>query len=388
MTTAYSDPPPPHHDDDDDEEAQQQQQVVFTAVTLGNHDNIDTLKQQQQEEEANNNSLLASFKTYSILLGGIIGCFIQVSSLAANYYLASSSSSATTNHHHASSIVFSVIWSFFTSTLGVILMLGVRSMLPSPDDDDSHHNNKQMLLECYFAVGALAGVCLAWMGTDVALGMHQHMVHSTITLLLAVVWCKVLCLCVPAAVDNNRDDDDDDSQQNALTEPLLLSSTDTNSANTTKNNNNNNTKLCPFRVKTTGLFLGSLVGLFIQFSSLGANFFCQRLCENPVAFSLIWSFVTSTMGIVVLILIRGLLVASWDINGDNDSDQNSFLLLLHVECFFALGATLGLNLAWTVTDMVFGLESHILQSVCTLIGTLIWCKLVMFCCGYCRTESA
>lgn len=382
------------HYDDDEEEAQE----VFTAVPCYHHDHEEIYQEDAPclEPQDDESAQLSSFKTFSVLLGLLIGCFIQISSLAANYYLGNSSSSITdtveeeeggmmmtTTTSTTTAIVFSVIWSFFTSTLGVIIMLSIRSMLLQ--------QKHKIIVECYFAAGALAGVCLAWMGTDIALGMHQHLIHSAFTMFLALLWCKILCQCFPVdtcddttttTTGTTREDQEDCSD--SLEELLLVQS----SSSFQEDDKTVESILSPCGVKTMGLFLGTLIGLFIQFSSMGANFFVHRLCDNPVVFSLVWSFVTSTMGITVLLFIRILLAISWS-GGAGDGkllQRDHYTLLLHVECFFAIGATLGLNFAWTLTDMALGLESHILQSFFTLLGTLIWCKLVMFCCGYFRTE--
>ena len=47
-------------------------------------------------------------------------------------------------------------------------------------------------MEYFFAVGALIGVCMSWTVTDIVLGMKAHIVHSLVTLAVALIWCRVV----------------------------------------------------------------------------------------------------------------------------------------------------------------------------------------------------
>jgi len=140
--------------------------------------------------------------------------------------------------------------------------------------------------------------------------------------------------------------------------------------------------------------LGLIVGFFIQFSSLGANFLLNASTSNTtttmtgtpsessiLCFSLSWSFLTSLLGVVILMLLRCLTVAAWSAvpPGNVVQQKNQQKLVAKMESFFAVGALVGVCLAWTCTDLVLGLTAHVIHSLCTLAAALIWCKVISFC---------
>ena len=277
-----------------------------------------------------------------------------------------------------------------------------------------HIVSLSLSLACSFTL--VAGVCLAWMGTDVVLKSSRHLIHSAVTLVAALAWCKLLsswCFPVLAAsamgtsrydpANTPNDKDYDESRWEALNDVEEANDcTVTSSTSTTQLQQQQRPNR--FWVQCTSLFLGALIGIFIQYSSLGANFLIQHLhssseteLDASIKFSLAWSVFTSGMGIAILFLIRGLLILLSGHHNDmvHNSDNASRIHihndchnnLMTVECFFATGAVLGLNLAWTATDLMLGLGSHVTSSVLTLVGTLVWCKLVLYCCGYGRSND-
>jgi len=133
-------------------------------------------------------------------------------------------------------------------------------------------------------------------------------------------------------------------------------------------------------VKISSLLLGLLVGFFIQFSTLGANYLVISLWGEDVVhtskreiviFSLLWSFFTSSMAIVILAFLRNLLSASY-YGKDFDS------VVLHMECRFVVGALVGVCSAWAATDYVLGMSQQIIYSVATLAVALLWCRIMMW----------
>lgn len=379
----------------------------------------------------NTNDLLYLCKLYSVGLGLLVGCFIQFSSLGANFLLTVLFGTPA-EVPKSKIILFSLGWSFFTSSMGIlILLLIVRSLVPIAWTTSmtsrqgaelwSHYSNKRKLsqqhqrsyggvktvtlpeevllyMECFFAVGALVGVCMAWTFTDILLGFHAHIIHSLVTMVAALAWCKVIAFCF--GYDNMKVSKD----QNNLTKPLLDSGSDECEAD--------ENRLEPVRVpkrlfKLSSLALGLLVGCFIQFSSLGANFLLNVMFKKSAEsghvaiskdeilwFSFVWSFFTSTMGILILVLLRSLVLTSYKAivtskvrNGPALSSKNAERMVMHMECFFALGALVGVNCAWIATDAVLGLNMHIWHSLATLVLALLWCKAVAFCFGYCPDDD-
>jgi hypothetical protein len=175
-----------------------------------------------------------------------------------------------------------------------------------------------------------------------------------------------------------------------------------------------------WHLQWSSLLLGSLIGWLIQCASLSANVwivhFHQSLQQlhspqpsdsavlvGPDAFlrqrvlhtSLAWSLVSSGMGIGLLFLVRSLLMQLPIVLQDamstvsKSTKGGSFVsladhkhILLRVECYMAVGAVFGLNLAWTITEYALGMEkSHWYQSLWIVLGTMVWCKFVLYCCG-------
>jgi len=377
---------------------------VFTAVPFG------VARDDEAEEDASSllsgdtddedsivllaeESTLSQFKLFSLFLGLLIGVFIQFSSLGANYLvdrvLARATDAALEEEDITTTTLmmnhwwFSLVWSFATSSIGVVLLLALRSLL---HETGRVHTNLLLVVECHFAAGALTGVCLAWMGTDLLLlQTPQHLLHSCFTLAMALGWCKLLAICFPVSLhdhdleEGEEAQDDPATSRKGLSEPLLSEEEGIDP------DDDDLQQPSRFRIQCISLFLGSLIGLFIQFSSLGANFVVvhhhnhhqQQPLQNDaqiLTFSLTWSLATSSMGIAVLFLVRALMVLHRRMIDPQ--------VLMTVECFFATGAVLGLNVAWTATDVILGYEAHLTRGVLTLAGTLLWCRLVLHCCGY------
>jgi hypothetical protein len=169
------------------------------------------------------------------------------------------------------------------------------------------------------------------------------------------------------------------------------------------------------KFKLSALMLGLLVGFFIQFSTLGANFLVITLWgedviskskSDIVVFSLLWSFFTSAMAIVILSFLRTLVTITYNAVSAQSEDllevssnrsptvadgvqakANSLTrivsdlqeMVLHMECRFVVGALVGVCLAWTMTDIVLGMRAQILYSLLTLLVALFWCRVMMHC---------
>ncbi|CAB9525058.1 expressed unknown protein [Seminavis robusta] len=140
------------------------------------------------------------------------------------------------------------------------------------------------------------------------------------------------------------------------------------------------------------LIIGFIIGCFIQCSTLGANFMMTTLYGKEVYFtetfiviSLAWCFVTSIMGVAVLLFLRSLVVTAF--YATNTSRQDEAVLeakenymvqvIENIEQFFAVGSLVGVGSAWTVTDILLGMQSHVYHSLLTVCIALIWCKCAM-----------
>jgi hypothetical protein len=144
------------------------------------------------------------------------------------------------------------------------------------------------------------------------------------------------------------------------------------------------------RFKMSSLYLGLLVGFFIQASTLGANYLVVTVSgedvmttskQDIVLFSLLWSLFTSGLAIVILAFLRNLVRATYETENEEQNDQLDDMIL-HMECRFVVGALIGVCSAWALTDLILGLSIQILYSFLTLGAALGWCKLMMWCFSY------
>ena len=134
------------------------------------------------------------------------------------------------------------------------------------------------------------------------------------------------------------------------------------------------------RFKSSSFVLGIVVGFFIQFSTLGANYLALTLMGEAILnvtqreliiFSLIWSLLTSTMAIIVLAFLRKIIFTSY--LGKDIED-----IVLHMECRYVVGALIGVCTAWAATDVALGMTGQVIYSVVTLATALSWCRLMMY----------
>jgi len=143
------------------------------------------------------------------------------------------------------------------------------------------------------------------------------------------------------------------------------------------------------------------MGCLIQVSSLAAHYLLLHMYfgvndgshnENDnhnkkmvvVFISVFWDLLTSIMGVAVVPLVRRIVRLMWSAqqgrspvmasNDDLSEDENDFLF--QFEAFFSMGALVGVNLSWVITDVILGLHSLIMKSFFTLGASLMWCLIV------------
>jgi hypothetical protein len=330
-----------------------------------------------------NGSYLSSFQLYSVMLGLMVGIFIQLSSLGANYLLSEVHGKASHNQETEASalstqviVKFSLVWSVLTSILGVSILYLIRELVTTACDahgkggGNALVSNRSLILhlECYFALG------------------------------MALVWCKFI---------TNRFAPNEDQDSAPNTEPLLLEHASSSSFADEVAQTNLVEASSGRRFKVTALTLGVTTGFFIQFSSLGANFILSQFIvphhQHPdeanskltiATFSFVWSVLTSGMGTIILSLARGMIVIAHDScaprvrrsiqalysrsedvgsmsseddedDGDDDTEDAMESTLLRLEGWFAIGALFGVNAAWMATDLVMGLKVNYLHALLT-----------------------
>jgi hypothetical protein len=376
---------------------------------------------------------LGKYQTFGFLAGVVIGSYIQLSSLGANYLLTELYNDDektgydidTHNDHERTAhvLAFSLLWSMLTSLMGVMVLLILRSLVTMAATGNGFRSStciaptKAILmlnLETYFAVGTLVGVCLSWTCTDVWIGLRAHSLQSLTTLVAALVWCKLVGRCCfsseeadPMMTRRLEDIDERDTADEAddlgLSQPLLVNSDDDYQEHVDEDDC---TDALPHLLdlnlfKYESIVLGILVGFFIQFSSLGANFLLSDFKAHESAtylllwtvdipddhksaliFSLLWSAVTSGMGILILLIARSLVKLTYMGANAQKNESASALLqdaLLQLEGGFAVGALVGVNVSWVMTDLILDLQVQYLHSVLTLALSLVWCRSVSSC---------
>lgn len=140
------------------------------------------------------------------------------------------------------------------------------------------------------------------------------------------------------------------------------------------------------------MVIGLIIGCFIQCSTLGANFMMTTLYGKEVYFtesfiivSLAWCFITSIMGVAVLLFLRSLVVTAFYATNGSRQDESTLAakedfmvqVIENIEQFFAVGSLVGVGMAWTVTDLLLGMKSHVYHSLLTVAIALVWCKCAM-----------
>ena len=161
-----------------------------------------TSNDEKEQEIQDQPKSINSIKMSCLLLGLLVGLFIQFSTLGANYLVINVWGKNFLNTSNREMITFGVFWSLFASSIAIVVLAFLRnSILVS----HRHVNTDDVLLnvECYFVVGALVGVCSAWAFTDYMLGMARQIVYSVATLALSLLCCRIMMWMFTPKVDND-----------------------------------------------------------------------------------------------------------------------------------------------------------------------------------------
>jgi hypothetical protein len=143
--------------------------------------------------------MMGKLKYSCLILGVLIGFFIQVSTIGASFLTNLPWAKGTSDQHIA---VYALLWSIITATASCGVMMIFRSFVEitfnltyarSPSHDPVKHD--QLLdeivwyFECYFSLGVLISVTLAWIATSCVLGMPSTLIDLGITIALPLFWC-------------------------------------------------------------------------------------------------------------------------------------------------------------------------------------------------------
>lgn len=177
--------------------------------------------------------MMKSFRSACLCLGFVVGLFVQLSTLGANFIaIMMLGSHSILQKSHTDIVEFSLLWSIFSSCLAVIILSYLRNIITTlflhhggrnvqeqeEDDDEEDDEDEEDALdellsyvENRFVTGALLGVCVAWTVTDVLLGVQVEFIHTLIGMALLVCWCKAPILKkLPSRQDYAEDEEDEE----------------------------------------------------------------------------------------------------------------------------------------------------------------------------------
>ena len=124
-------------------------------------------------------------------------------------------------------ILFSLVWSFVTSALAIMMLGFLRALISSffrslPLEAravhlaEKIHSDMIENLEVLFVIGALVGVSLAWVVTDMILGMQPQVNISLVTLGMALLRCKAVMSCRSRDEENEKDEENPHTREKSI----------------------------------------------------------------------------------------------------------------------------------------------------------------------------
>lgn len=294
---------------------------------------------------------LSECKYHSLVLGVVIGCFIQLSCMGAFFVY----SKLTKGQEH-SMWTFSLTWSAFTSLIG----LGIMVILSVLFRRVSSNERVLMQLELYVSSGAVIGVSFTWLVKNVCTGVPDLVWRSLLSITLTACYVFVAKKLVHYSAHDAEAD-----QTDGLSKPLLETPSFTRTDSFLK-------------TRRLGYALGSLIGCFVQTSSLAAHHIMLQHREmliqtaglgnsSLVLICVLWDLVICSLGVASLLLVRKLMLLLHVHSPTYDEKRQLFVF----EACFCTGALFGVNICWMVTDMLLGLHDLLYKTMVTLTMSLL-----------------
>jgi F0F1-type ATP synthase assembly protein I len=168
------------------------------------------------------------FNMCCLIVGLLIGFLVQEATLAANVVILEVWGEEFAHSSRSQIILFSLAWSFVTSALAIIMLGFLRALvsnfylsLPAEARSSEHaenlHNDMVENLEVLFVIGALVGVSLAWVVTDMFLGMKPQVNISLVTLGMALLWCRAVMSCRSRNEGTDKIEDEVEESKEGMT---------------------------------------------------------------------------------------------------------------------------------------------------------------------------
>ncbi|CAB9524444.1 expressed unknown protein [Seminavis robusta] len=185
---------------------------------------------------------LGRFKVCSILLGFLVGVFIYLSTLGAEFIAVMLWGKEILAKTNSELVFFSLSWNLATTIIALVILSTLRRLVASVflsvvGRSRTSENAEDVLaellsyLEGRFAVGALVGICISWNITNIVLGMRPQLMQSCIIMAVACLWCRVTLTLLGqtdhALIYDRSEEEEDEEQQKEIvfeddkTEPLL-----------------------------------------------------------------------------------------------------------------------------------------------------------------------
>jgi len=142
---------------------------------------------------------LGSFKACSLIVGFLVGLFIYLSTLGAQFVAVVLWGTDVLGKTNQEMVLFSLAWNAATTSLALVILACLRRLVASVfTAAAAHRSNTEDLasellsyLEGRFAVGALAGIFVSWNITNMVLGVRPHIIQSCAILAMACMSCIV-----------------------------------------------------------------------------------------------------------------------------------------------------------------------------------------------------
>jgi hypothetical protein len=195
------------------------------------------MKSTQTQDERLYMPSLGAYKTASLLLGLLVGAFIFLSTLGAEFVAVMVWGNEILDKSKCDMLLFSFVWNLFTTSIALVVLAALRKLVASVltasvGTTRSEENVKDIAgellsyLELRFAIGALVGICVCWNFTNLFLGVRPQVIHSFAILAVACFWCRLTLILMgkpsQALIYDREEEQEEEPQcEDEKLEPLL-----------------------------------------------------------------------------------------------------------------------------------------------------------------------
>jgi hypothetical protein len=314
----------------------------------------------EEEDHRLEEKAFSSFKLSSLLLGLLVGFFIQCSAQEVFSLIIINWSKEDITKTRIG-IVF-LLLSFFIMAILESLRTLVRITYSAAGGRSKDLLEDMILhMELRFVAGSLVGICLASTMMLVILGMRAQIVYSPMALVVALFWYKIMMIFTTDSKPSSSrgsmaEFGDAEEEDHRLEEKAFC------------------------RFKFSSLLLGLLVGVFIQCSAQevysmvvfiwGEEVVIKFKAEGALFCILSWSFFT----MAIFGSLRNLVTFTHSAAGGRSTDLFEDMVV-QMEYRFVVGACL----TGTMMCVLFGMRVHIVYSLVFLMVFLFWDEITMMC---------